>query len=75
MDTIIVSVAQLLRQAVVTGRLLYNREPADVVVVNHDAALAIKVSFSRPTSSGSRYDGDIYGGQQYAPLLRLEVPG
>jgi Domain of unknown function (DUF4387) len=53
---------------------LYNRATGDVVVVNHDAALAIKVSFPRPTSSGSRYDGDVYGGQQYAPLLRLEIP-
>ena len=24
---------------------LYNRNPADIIVVNHDAALAIKVSF------------------------------
>ena len=53
---------------------LYRRNPADIIVVNHDAALAIKVSFPRPESSGSRYDSDVYGGQQYAPLLGLEVP-
>jgi len=46
----------------------------DVIVVNHDAALAIKVSFPRPQSSGSKYDSDVYGGQQYAPLLSLTVP-
>ena len=54
---------------------LYHRIPADIIVVNHDAALAIKVSFPRPQSSGSKQDSDVYGGQQYAPLLGLEVPG
>ena len=52
---------------------LYNRNPADIIVVNHDAALAIKVSFPRPESSGSKHDSDIYGGQQYAPLLELQA--
>jgi hypothetical protein len=33
------------------------------------------VSFPRPQSSGSKLDSDAYGGQQYAPLLDLEVPG
>jgi len=27
---------------------LYSRNPADIIVVNHDTALAIKVSFPRP---------------------------
>jgi Domain of unknown function (DUF4387) len=49
---------------------LYNRNPADIIVVNHDTALAIKVS-PRPQSSGSKHDSDVYGGQQYAPLLGL----
>jgi hypothetical protein len=53
---------------------IYGRDPADIIVVNHDAALAIKVSFPRPQSSGSKYDSDVYGGQQYAPLLSLPVP-
>ena len=54
---------------------LYNRNPNEIIVVNHDIALAIKVSFPRPQSSGSKLDNDAYGGQQYAPLLALEVPG
>ncbi len=54
---------------------LFRRAPDDIIVVNHDAALAIKVSFPRPQSSGSKYDSDVYGGQQYAPLLSLAVPG
>ena len=53
---------------------MYGRDPAEIIVVNHDAALAIKVSFPRPQSSGSKYDSDVYGGQQYAPLLSLLVP-
>jgi hypothetical protein len=54
---------------------MFRRDAADIIVVNHDAALAIKVSFPRPQSSGSKYDSDVYGGQQYAPLLSLAVPG
>ena len=53
---------------------MFRRNPEDIIVVNHDAALAIKVSFPRPQSSGSKYDSDVYGGQQYAPLLSLPVP-
>ena len=51
-------------------------QPADhISVFAHDAALAIKVSLPRPQSSGSPLDTDVFGGQQYAPLLGLEVPG
>jgi len=53
---------------------MFGRNPDDIIVVNHDVALAIKVSFPRPQSSGSKYDSDVYGGQQYAPLLALAVP-
>jgi hypothetical protein len=53
---------------------MFGRKPGEVITVNHDAAMAIKVSFPRPQSSGSKYDNDVYGGQQYAPLLSLEVP-
>lgn len=53
---------------------MYRRDPADILVVNHDAALAIKISFPRPQSSGSKLDSDVYGGQQYAPLLSLAIP-
>ena len=66
------------RDSEVIGRAgiarMFRREPDDIIVVNHDAALAIKVSFPRPQSSGSKYDSDVYGGQQYAPLLSLPVP-
>src|SRR4029077_11726683 len=54
---------------------LYNRNPAEIIVVNHDTALAIKVSFPRPQSSGSKHDSDAYAGPQYSPPLGLERTG
>src|ERR1700686_872875 len=53
---------------------MYRREPAEIIVVNHDPALAIEISFPRPQSSGSNLDSDVYGRRQYAPLLSLEIP-
>ena len=64
--------AEIINRAAIAR--LYNRNPAEIIVVNHDTALAIKVGFPRPQSSGSQYDSDAYGGQQYAPLLELQVP-
>jgi hypothetical protein len=51
----------------------YRQDPASVRVFAHDAALAIKVSFPRPVSSGSALDTDVFGGQQYAPLMDFTV--
>lgn len=42
--------------------------------VEFDAALAIKFTIRRTLSSGSPGDGDIFGSQQYGPLLDLEIP-
>jgi hypothetical protein len=52
---------------------MYRLPVEGVLVFAHDAALAIKVSIPRPHSSGSRHDTDVFGGQQYAPLLDLPV--
>ena len=52
---------------------LYAQDPADVRVFAHDSALAIKISFPRLHSSGSALDTDVFGGQQYAPLMDLTV--
>lgn len=43
-------------------------------VVYYDAADAVKVIIERPTGSGEIGDTDVYGAQQYAPLLTLELP-
>ena len=34
-----------------------------------------RVAHGEDPCSGSMHDSDVYGGQQYAPLLGLEVPG
>jgi len=39
-----------------------------------DPAYAIKFTISRNRPSGSPGDSDIFGSQQYAPLLDVEVP-
>jgi hypothetical protein len=42
--------------------------------VAFDPALAIKFTLFRPRPSGSVGDADIFGSQQYAPLLDVQVP-
>ena len=42
--------------------------------VEYDPAYAIKFTILREQPSGSPGDGDIFGAQQYAPLLSLEIP-
>jgi hypothetical protein len=42
--------------------------------VAFDPALAIKFTIHRRMSSGSPGDADVFGAQQYGPLLDLEVP-
>lgn len=53
---------------------LYGIHPDDVRFFHCDNAVAIKFSIPRPVASGDLNDGDIFGGQQYAPLLDLDVP-
>lgn len=43
--------------------------------VEYDPGLAIKFTIYRQRPSGCAGDGDIFGAQQYAPLLDVEVPG
>jgi hypothetical protein len=45
-----------------------------VSVIEYDAAAAIKVTIPRPVISGDVDDTDVFGGQQYGPLVDLEVP-
>jgi Domain of unknown function (DUF4387) len=39
-----------------------------------DNALAIKASIPRPAIQGDLEDADGHGGQQYAPLMDIEIP-
>lgn len=46
----------------------------DINVVFYEAGKAIKVTVPRRASSGSFDDTDVFGCQQHAPLLDLEIP-
>ena len=52
---------------------MYGQREEDITLVYHDHAMAIKASMPRPIFQGELQDGDCYGGQQYVPLLQIEV--
>ena len=53
---------------------LYNLELKDVHhSVYFDQALGIKITIARKISSGSPGDRDVYGAQQHAPLMNIDV--
>lgn len=53
---------------------LYNIAPERIShIVFFDQALGFKITFARTISSGTSRDRDVYGAQQHAPLLDLEV--
>jgi hypothetical protein len=53
---------------------LYRIEPQRISdFVEYDPGFAIKFTIYRLRPSGCAGDGDIFGAQQYAPLLDLEV--
>jgi hypothetical protein len=53
---------------------LYNIPVKNVMeVVNFDPAGAIKVTIVRPIASGAFGESDVYGAQQHAPLMGMEV--
>lgn len=54
---------------------LYKLAPERITdFVAFDPAFAIKFSILRTRPSGSAGDPDIFGAQQYAPLMDIEVP-
>ncbi|HET7629380.1 MAG TPA: DUF4387 domain-containing protein [Bacillales bacterium] len=54
---------------------LYHLNESDVQCFECDEAMALKFSFPRPVSSGDFMDPDVFGGQQHAPLVNLDIPG
>jgi hypothetical protein len=52
----------------------YGLPPEDVRLFFCDNALAIKASIPRPYPQGDVRDSDGHGGQQYVPLMDIEIP-
>lgn len=52
---------------------LYGTPADEIEITNYEAANAIKITIPRPVISGDSGDGDMMGGQQYGPLVDLEV--
>lgn len=54
---------------------LYNIDVSDIsVLVYYDPALAVKITTKRSVDSGSIGDMDVYGAQQHAPLMGIQIP-
>lgn len=51
----------------------YNIDPREVEIVAYPRAYAVKINIPRLIPSGHPGDTDVYGAQQHAPLLELEL--
>lgn len=52
---------------------LYGLEPRQVLVFYFEPALAAKISIPRLVPGGAPGDTDVAGGQQFVPLLEIEL--
>ena len=53
---------------------LYNVGDNQIEIIPFDVALAIKITLPRAIPAGSPGDSDVYGAQQHAPLMDIEIP-
>ncbi|MFC4278834.1 DUF4387 domain-containing protein [Achromobacter aloeverae] len=53
---------------------LYGVAEADILFTEYAPALAWKATLPRRIPSGAVGDTDVYGAQQHAPLLDIEIP-
>lgn len=53
--------------------LAYGRRESEVRVINYAPAQAIKITLPRDVVSGAPGDRDVYGAQQHAHLLEIEL--
>lgn len=54
--------------------LLLGIEPEKIDLYEYAPAHTVKISFPRSVPNGHPHDTDIFGGQQFAPLVKLPVP-
>ena len=52
---------------------LYRLPPEDVTVIAYPVGRAIKIVLARKIMAGDPGDVDVYGAQQHAPLLGVEI--
>ena len=52
----------------------YGLPVQEIGLYDYEPAWAIKVTIPRPVPSGDPLDTDVYGGQQYGPLVALDIP-
>ncbi len=60
-----------LTQAAIAAR--YGVPPEDVAIIPYPPGRAIKITLARTLMAGDPGDRDVYGAQQHAPLLELEL--
>ena len=53
---------------------LYGVDAKDILFTPYPAELALKGTIPRRVSSGDVGDTDVYGAQQHAPMLDVEIP-
>ena len=53
---------------------LYDVDEADVIFTPYPAGLAFKATIPRAIPAGDLGDTDVYGCQQHAPLLEVDIP-
>lgn len=53
---------------------LYGLPARTISTIEHPTTRTLKVTIVRPVTAGDPEDTDLYGAQQYVPLLDLEVP-
>lgn len=53
---------------------LYGVPESGVLLTEYPPAFAYKATFERRIASGAIGDTDVYGAQQHAPLLDVEIP-
>jgi len=65
------------RSGVITAALfarLYSVPEGSVLLTEYPPAFAYKATFERRIVSGAVGDSDVYGAQQHAPLLEVDIP-
>lgn len=54
---------------------IYGVSPNEIIdIIYFNPAWAIKISLIRPVVSGAIGESDVYGAQQHAPLLFIQIP-